>query len=157
MILQIVLRYSIHFISAMMGVIAFSAIFHAPKSEYLACGLTGTIGWLTYCVARDLGTDVMICNFIATTVLTLIARIIVIIRRNPITVYLVPGIFPLVPGAGIYYTAYYMFTGYPQLAVTKGIETIEVAGAITMGIIFGSFIAYEYFRQQREFRRLMKD
>ena len=157
MIMQIVIEYTIHIISAMMGVIAFSAIFHAPRAEYLACGITGTIGWLAYCIAVDLGVSLIPANFIATVILTLFARVIVIVRRNPITVYLVPGIFPLVPGAGIYYTAYYLFRGYPQMAFTKGIETIEVAGAITMGIIFGSFIAYEYFRQKREFRRLMKD
>jgi uncharacterized membrane protein YjjB (DUF3815 family) len=42
-----------------------------------------------------------------------------------------------VPGAGIYYTAYYLFTGNQELFSSKGLNTFEVAAAIVFGIIFG--------------------
>ena len=34
-----------------------------------------------------------------------------ILLKTPVTVFLLTGIFPLVPGAGIYYTAYYFIQG----------------------------------------------
>ena len=44
------------------------------------------------------------------------------------------GIFPLVPGAGIYYTAYYFLRNDPSLCTSKGIETLKVAVALALGI-----------------------
>ena len=44
------------------------------------------------------------------------------------------GIFPLVPGAGIYYTAYYFLQGEQELFASKGGETFKVALALALGI-----------------------
>ena len=50
------------------------------------------------------------------------------------TIFLLPGIFPLVPGAGIYYTAYYFLQGEEVLFASKGAETFKVALALALGI-----------------------
>ena len=47
---------------------------------------------------------------------------------------LLSGIFPLVPGAGIYYTAYYFIQGNNALALSNGISTFKVAVALAIGI-----------------------
>ncbi|MDD6211984.1 MAG: threonine/serine exporter family protein [Clostridiales bacterium] len=133
-----ILQYVIHLIASMIGTIAFSILFYVPKKQYLYCGLTGAIGWIIYCALNDLGFSLAFSNFIATLVLTVFSRAMAIIRKTPITVFLVPGIFPLVPGAGIYYTAYYIFMNNPQQAGVKALETVTVAGAITLGILIGS-------------------
>ena len=44
------------------------------------------------------------------------------------------GIFPLVPGAGIYYTAYYFIQGSNALALAHGISTFKIAVALAVGI-----------------------
>ena len=44
------------------------------------------------------------------------------------------GIFPLVPGAGIYYTAYYFIQNENTLALAKGISTFKIAVALAIGI-----------------------
>ena len=54
-------------------------------------------------------------------------------RKAPVTVFLICGIFPLVPGAGIYYTGYHFFMGQDALALDKGLETIKIAIAIALG------------------------
>ena len=41
---------------------------------------------------------------------------------------------PLVPGAGIYYTAYYFIQGNNALALSNGISTFKVAVALAVGI-----------------------
>ena len=84
-------------------------------------------------------------SLIATLCLTIMARIFAAARSMPVTVYLLSGIFPLVPGAGIFYTAYYLFTNDRALSTSKGIETFEVAGAIVLGIIFGFGIPQSLF------------
>ena len=44
------------------------------------------------------------------------------------------GIFPLVPGAGIYYTAYYFLRDDRSLFLNKGVETLKIALALALGI-----------------------
>ena len=50
------------------------------------------------------------------------------------TVFLLTGIFPLVPGAGIYYSAYYFIQGDNALALANGISTFKIAVALAVGI-----------------------
>ncbi len=44
------------------------------------------------------------------------------------------GIFPIVPGAGIYYTGYHIFMNDNAAALSTGMETIKIAIAIAIGI-----------------------
>ena len=55
-------------------------------------------------------------------------------RKAPTILFLVCGIFPLVPGAAIYYTAYNFFMGQEALALQYGMDTIKMAIAIGLGI-----------------------
>jgi uncharacterized membrane protein YjjB (DUF3815 family) len=84
-------------------------------------------------------------SLIASLLLTVYSRATAVKRLCPATTYLLPGIFPLVPGAGIYYTAYFMITNQPLQSSEKGLETLEVALAIVFGIIFGSSIPQSFF------------
>ena len=68
--------------------------------------------------------------------------------KCPITVFLISGIFPLVPGAGVYYTAYYLVTDQIALAGERGLGALKIAFAIVLGIAFVVSIPREVFRGQ---------
>ena len=141
------MEFIIQFIVALFATLSFAVIFSAPKKELFYCGFTGALGWSIYyimiMVQFDMG--VVFPSLIATLILTLLARIFAAPRSMPVTVYLLSGIFPLVPGAGSFYTAFYLFTNDRALSSSKGIETFEVAGAIVLGIIFGFGIPQSLF------------
>ena len=65
------------------------------------------MGWFVYELAVLYGADAAAASLIAIIPLSLAARICAVLLKTPVTVFLLTGIFPLVPGAGIYYTAYY--------------------------------------------------
>ena len=73
-------------------------------------------------------------SLLAVIPLTLLARILAMTLRAPVTVFLLTGIFPLVPGAGIYYSAYYFIQGDNALALANGISTFKIAVALAVGI-----------------------
>lgn len=139
--------FLIHFIVAMIATVSFSIIFNAPRKELVFCGITGAVGWIVYYIMVHTITGAVAASLIATCILTLFARFFSAKRRNPVTVYLLAGIFPLVPGAGIYYTAFYFFTGNKAMFTSAGAETLEVAIAIVFGIIFGSAIPQSLFNK----------
>ena len=58
---------------------------------------------------------------------------------------MIPGIFPIVPGAGIYWTAHYIVTDQLALASRTGFEAVKAAAAIVLGIIFVFEIPQRFF------------
>lgn len=139
------MTYLVQFLVAMTATVSFSIIFHAPVRELVFCGITGAVGWIVYFLMNGSISGPVAASLISTCVLTLFARTFAAKRRMPVTVYLLAGIFPLVPGAGIYYTAFYLFTNNKEMFSKVAAETLEVAIAIVFGIIFGSAIPQAVF------------
>lgn len=125
-----------HIVQALMAFIAtvsFSIIFNVPRKELVYCGLTGAVGWLFY----ETGTTGFppVQTLIAAIAVTWLSRVLSFQRKMPIIVYLIPGIIPLVPGAGIYYTMFEILNGQNLAAISKGLETLKTAGSIAVGAI----------------------
>lgn len=144
----------VQFIIAMVATASFSILFSAPMGQLILCAATGALGWLSYLILVELGTGPVVASLIATFILTILSRIFSSIRKNPVTIYLVTGIFPLVPGAGIYYTSYYLIMNQLDLFASKGMETFKIAGAISIGIIFGFSLPQSLFHQLQNIPRV---
>ena len=128
-------HYLAHFVVVVIATISFGITFQVPRRHYLAAGLTGAVGWMVYIFGVELfGMSPAIATLVATLPLTACARFFSINHKAPVTIFLLPGIFPLVPGAGIYYTAYYFIRNDQRLCTNKGVETIKIAVAIALGI-----------------------
>ena len=122
------------FLLAGTGTLSFAILFACPKRTLPYCGLVGAVGWLVYEIAELFGMEAFAASLLAVIPLTLLARILAMTLRTPVTVFLLTGIFPLVPGAGIYYSAYYFIQGSNALALSNGISTFKVAVALAIGI-----------------------
>ena len=118
---------------AFLGTLAFAFLFNSPKKELLFCGFTGAFGWFLYEIFYKLTFDVAAATFAHTIAVTALSRLLSFNRKNPITVYLISGILPIVPGSGIYYTAYNVIMNESALAYSYGIETLGTAGIISLG------------------------
>ncbi len=81
----------------------------------------------------------------ATIVVIFLSRTFAVRERCPVTIFLISGIFPLVPGAGIYWTAYYIVTDELALAVRTGFLACKVAVAIVLGIVFVFELPQKFF------------
>ena len=122
-------------LAAMVGTIAFSLLFGVPRKYYAYCGLIGGAGWGVYSAAGLLWAPAQ-SALEATIVVILLSRQAAVKERCPVTIFLISGIFPLVPGAGVYWTVYYMVTDQLYLAVQTGYTAVKVAVAIVLGIVF---------------------
>lgn len=133
------------FIICFFATLSFAVLFSAPKHQLLFCGLTGAMGWIVYLLILQINGSIALANVCASFTLTLMARIFAALNRHPVTVYLLAGIFPLVPGAGIYYTSYYFIMHEMNHFAKYGAETLIVAGSIVFGIVFGFSIPQQLF------------
>lgn len=141
MIIQVILSF--------IATISFAILFHVPRQQYFFSGLTGAAGWLCYLLVIYSGGSVVAASFVASIALTFISRIFAVVRKMPITVFLICGIFPIVPGAGIYYTAYYIIMSENLLASAKGMETLKIAAAISLGIALVISLPYTLFSKNK--------
>ena len=128
MILQIILAF--------IGTMGFSIIFNVPRKELLLCGLTGAASWSVYRLIFDISSDFVVAAILfAAITVTCISRMLSFARKMPVTIYLIPGIIPLVPGAGLYYTMLHAVMGESTRAMIQGIETLRNAGVIAVGLL----------------------
>ena len=126
----------VQLLAAYVGTVAFAVLFGVPRKYYLDSGLCGMLGWLLYLILMNY-TELSVANvvFFATVLVTFTAMVLAIVRKCPITVYLICGIFPLVPGAGIFWTTYNVVSEQLGAALHTGITALKVTVAIAFGII----------------------
>lgn len=116
------------------GTLSFAILFACPRKNLPYCALVGAVGWFVYELLTMLGADSAAASLLAVIPLTILTRVFAVVLKTPVTVFLLSGIFPLVPGAGIYYTAYYFIQGNNALALSHGINTFKIAVALAVGI-----------------------
>jgi uncharacterized membrane protein YjjB (DUF3815 family) len=135
----------IQVLMAALATVSFSVLFNVPAREYVFCGITGAIGWLFYIITYSMVDSIAFATFVAAIIITITSRLFAVNRRVPVTIFLIAGIFPLVPGAGIYYTTSFIFNNEINLAAAKGIETISIAICIAFGIMMVFLIPQKFF------------
>ena len=124
-------------LAAFIGTIAFAVLFGVPKKYDLICGVAAAAGWVTYDLLTTFaGFTPTEATFAAALLVTLISRFAAVRMACPATVFLITGIFPLVPGAGIYWTSYYLVSGQLDRGIDSGFAAIKAAIAIVLGIVF---------------------
>ncbi len=116
------------------GTLSFAILFACPRKSLPYCALVGAVGWFVYELLTMLGADSAAASLLAVIPLTILTRVFAVVLKTPVTVFLLSGIFPLVPGASIYYTAYYFIQGNNALALSHGINTFKIAVALAVGI-----------------------
>lgn len=121
-------------LTAAVGSVAFALLFGVPRRYYPYCAAIGAVGWGIYCMLIQTASAAL-STFAATVAVILLSRFCAIKERCPVTIFLIAGIIPLVPGAGIYWTAYYIVINELELAVQNGFTAVKVAMAIVLGIV----------------------
>ena len=96
-------------LAAALGTVAFALLFGVPRKYYPYCGLIGGAGWLMYCLLEPV-LNAAEATFFASVLVIFLSRMGAVREKCPVTIFLISGIIPLVPGAGIYWSAFYMVT-----------------------------------------------
>ena len=121
--------------------VGFAILFNVHDMGLPLCGVGATMTWAIYLIAMDATGNLYVANFWASAAAAAYAEIVARIRKCPASSYLVVSLFPLLPGAGIYYTLGYALDGSINLAVHKGLETAAIAGVMAVGILLISTAA----------------
>lgn len=134
-----------------MGAITFAYIYRVPRDQLIYAGLVGAIGWTIALATRELWGELG-SVFLAATSVALCSEVLARRRRQPVLVFLTPGVIPLVPGAKAYLTMLSFLQQDYTEAVVLLVSTLLLAGAVAAGIIIASSI-FRIYSQAKHVRR----
>ena len=125
-------------ISCVVGCAGFTILFNIHGRGAVLCVLCGLLTWAVYeAMTRFCGSELM-GYFWGAVFASLYAEIMARVRKCPAICYLVVGIFPLIPGAGVYYTMNYAVQGNMSQFSHQGMHTAAIAGLMAVGILLVS-------------------
>lgn len=130
--------YEIQNIATFIACAGFSIIFNIHGWGICICAFGGMLTWAIYSAADYFGHDIYAAYFLAAVVAAVYSEVMARVRKYPAISYLVVAIFPLIPGAGIYYATNFLVQGNQNAFTQKALQTIGVAGVIAVGILMVS-------------------
>lgn len=120
--------------AAFMAIFGFSLILDVPKKYLFYTGAAGGACWFVYLLSIQAGRSPVMAAFLSSLAASVLSQILARLLKAPVTVFLVAGILPTVPGASIYRCVYFMIQGLMELSTYYLIETIQIAGAMALAI-----------------------
>ena len=132
----------VQIIGAFVAVLTIALAFGVPRKFLVYSAVVAAISWCVYLISLESGLDLVVSVFIATLVIAFISHTFARRFKAPVTVFLIPGILPLVPGVGTYRIVYYLIQEDGAKASFNFIQTLQVAGMIAIGI----FIMDTFFK-----------
>ena len=102
------------------------------------------LAWAVYGIVLKLGYSDIVGYFWSSLFASVYSEIMARVRKYPDISYLVVSIFPLIPGAGVYYTMNYAVRGEMELFASQGMHTAAIAGIMAVGILLGSTVFRVY-------------
>ncbi|WAM32618.1 threonine/serine exporter family protein [Caldicellulosiruptor naganoensis] len=114
---------------------SFAILTNSPKKTLFYCGIIGMFGWLVNIIFLRLSFSPIIGVFFAALTVSKLSEIFARLLKNPVPIFLIPGIIPLVPGAGMYNTMIALIKSHFDSAIKTGIQTLLVAGSIAIALM----------------------
>ena len=128
----------IQILAGFVGSFGFAILFHIRGKRRFLAALGGLLSWLLFVLLSKWIESEPVVYFVVACVISVYAEIMARVRKYPAISYLVVAIFPLIPGAGIYYTTSFLLQGDRSAFAQKALQTICIAGVIAVGILMVS-------------------
>lgn len=134
--------------------LGFGVLFNVRDKNLFFAALGGAVGWFFYRLTLSLSSSSVLAMLIASISISVYAEIFSRVLKNPVTLFLVCSLIPLVPGSGMYYTVFEAVQGNIFESLNYGIETLSLAGVIAVGIILVSTLSRLF--QKLKIRKLQR-
>ena len=127
--------YLSQFVIAFFGTMGFSMYFNCPKRILpFACSVSGII-WVLFKYIVLATNNVILAGFISAFCVGIIGEVCARIFKTPALLFILPGLVPMIPGAGTYYTMYYLIYGSYEIFRATFSETFYTLIALSLGVV----------------------
>ena len=130
----------LHFFVAFIGTLGFCLLFHVPLRHIVYAASGGGLGWITYVYLTGTGNSPVVACFLGAIVVSMVAEVFSRAGKEATTLFIIPGIIPLVPGAPLYYTMREILDGDFSSAASMGAQVLFMAGSIAIAILMSASV-----------------
>ncbi len=124
------------FVFSFFATAAFGILFQAPKKSLVISGVIGAVGWVLFVLLRHhLGYNSFHANFFAAVIIALGSDLSARIFKQPATIFVIPGIIPLVPGLGMYQGMTQIIEKNYELGTATLLTACTDSAAIALGMM----------------------
>ncbi len=150
--------FIIQLITSLIGTLGFAVLFKV-RPRYLAItALVGAFGYAVYYLAEtvwSLGS--FAAALCASVFIAAVSEILARGIRTPATVFMLPGLIPIVPGGALYHTMRSFITKSGEKALSYGWEVIKISVGIAGGIVVVSVIVHIILGISERFKNIKGD
>ncbi len=132
--------FAISLTVAILGTVAFGAVFQVRPSCLWITALGGGAVYSIYCLAEHLGAPIFICALCCSLIGATYSEISARICKAPAIIFLTPAIISIVPGGALYYTMSALVKGNGVLLLDKAAQTLYISTGLVVGTIIVTMI-----------------
>lgn len=126
---------------AFISSLGFGILFNVRGKNLIIASIGGGVGWLFYLLTKNSTGSEIVSLFVGSLVISIYSEIFARVMKNPVTIFLICALIPLVPGGSMYYTTFEAVQGNIDKSIVLGIQTLFNAASIAVGIILISTIS----------------
>lgn len=124
------------FVFSFFATAAFGILFQAPKKSLVISGVIGAVGWVLFVLlCHHLGYNSFHANFFAAVIIALGSDLSARMFKQPATIFVIPGIIPLVPGLGMYQGMTQIIEKNYELGTATLLTACTDSAAIALGMM----------------------
>jgi uncharacterized membrane protein YjjP (DUF1212 family) len=127
-------------ISSAVGTLGFSLFFHVRNRRLLPAVVGGALTISVYLLCAHGSANQLVCFMASAVFAGVYAEIAARLLRAPVTVFLVPGLVPLLPGGALYYAMAALVQGDSATGLRYAMQTTQAAIGIAVGALFSSLL-----------------
>ena len=145
----------VQFFLSTLATYGFTIYFKLPKRvRIITSALSGFI-WVVYELLFDFSNNYMVSYLLPSFLIGVCSESFAVYFKKPATVFTLPCLVPLVPGAGMYYIIYYFIESNYVVMREQVIKTTLTTSALALGIVLSQGIVRiirELFRNYKNNR-----
>ena len=127
-------------VGSFIAIACFAVLLECPKKHLPYAGIIGAVGGGVYLLCMECEMGAVIASFLSALVIAFLSHTFARVLYAPVTIFLIPGILPTVPGEGMNRIVYYIMAGKNVTRAYYLVQTLEIAGMIALAIfLVGTF------------------
>ena len=125
----------IQIITGFIGSCGFAILFNVRGRRLVFAALGGFISWTLFVIFSRFVPSEPANYFMVSFLISIYAEVMARALRTPTTTFIITALIPLIPGGSLYYTMAYAFESDLSRFLDKGIDTLQLALALALGVI----------------------
>ncbi len=122
-------------LTSFIGTLGFGILFHIRGRKLWFAALGGLFAWSVFLGLGTVIESEPVRYFLVSMLTTLYAEVLARVFKTPTTTFVILSLIPLIPGSGLYYTMANALSGNSAGFMEKGLITLELSLALSLGII----------------------